>query len=313
MRVAVLGPLGLESRVREELVAAYGKEGMEIQWRETRPEHWEAVEAVGAAEAAVIDHLPFGRETIEALPTLRMLSVAFTGHDHVNSDVCRERGIVVANVPAYATEATAEMALLLMLGVLRKMIICNAVVRNGGGRGDIVGRELAGKTVGIIGLGRIGQRMAQLLAPFGCRLLGWNRTVRDLPGVELCELDALLEKSDIVTLHLPLNAETRLILNRERMLHMKQGAILVNAARGPLVDSAVLAEMLQIGHLAGAGVDVFEMEPPLPHDHPLLSAPNLLLSPHVGYATEEALATRARIALENVLAWSRGNPQNVVA
>ena len=200
----------------------------------------------------------------------------------------------------------AELAIGLILSVLRFIVQGDAASRSGKTRQGIIGNELRGKTVGIVGTGSIGSAFAELAMAFGCSILAWSRTEKkelSAKGIRYVPLDELLAGSDIVSLHLPLTAETSNLLSREKIALMKKGAILINTARGGIVDNAALAEALGKGDIAGAGIDVLEMEPPFPADHPILGAPNTVIMPHVAFATHEALLARAGIVFENILEW----------
>ena len=216
---------------------------------------------------------------------------------------CQTHNILVKNASGYATEAVAELAIGLMIDVLRKITSLDGSIRQGGVRGAFLGRELRGKTVGIVGTGAIGTRTVELLKAFGCRVIAWSRThkpeVMNL-GVAYVTLEGLMRDSDIISLHVPLTAETKHLISKEMLALCKPSAILINTARGNVVDMDALAECLRDGKIAGAGIDVYEKEPPLPSDHPLLSAPNCVLVPHVGYATREAFDIRIDIILGNL-------------
>ena len=162
------------------------------------------------------------------------------------------------------------------------------------------GREIAGKTVGIIGMGAIGQRTAVLAQAFGCRVIAWNRTPKQVAGVTFVDKETLLKEADIVALHIALNNETRDFLTAKDFAMMKSSAIIVNAARGPVVNTADLAEALKKGVIAGAALDVYDGEPPLSAENPILGAPNTMLLPHVGFATKEAFLLRLGIVVKNV-------------
>jgi D-3-phosphoglycerate dehydrogenase len=165
------------------------------------------------------------------------------------------------------------------------------------------GREIGGKTIGIIGMGNIGQRVAKLANAFGCKVLAWNRTPRQIEGVTFVDKETLLRESDIVTLHIALNADTRDFITEKDFALMKPSAILINTARGPVVNELALADALKQGKIAGAATDVYGMEPPLKPENPLFGAPNLIMLPHIGFATEEAFVLRLGIVVENVMRW----------
>ena len=181
--------------------------------------------------------------------------------------------------------------------------ICDGTIRTGNGRGAFVGRELRNKTVGVIGTGSIGSATIKLLLAFGCRILAYSRTERNevkAAGVEYTSLDHLLQESDIVTLHIPLNQQTHHLINADKIALMKPTATLINTARGNICDIDAVASALKNNKIAGAAFDVFETEPPLPQAHPLLNTPNTICIPHIGYATREAFDIRADIVFDNV-------------
>jgi D-3-phosphoglycerate dehydrogenase len=187
----------------------------------------------------------------------------------------------------------------LMIALLRKIVAADATLRAGGNNRELLGQELFGKTLGVIGVGAIGLRLARLGDAFGCRVLGFEHhaiRLKDAP-ITRVGLDELLSRSDIVSLHLPLTAETRGFIGREQLARMKPSAILINTARGPIVDQSALIDALKQQRLAGAALDVFDMEPPLPADHPIFKAPNTVLLPHIGFETAQALWAKAGIAL----------------
>jgi glyoxylate reductase len=243
-------------------------------------------------------------ELIDAAPNLRAISNYAVGVDNVDVDAATARGIPVGNTPDVLTDSTADLAVALMLGVARRLAEGEAFVRTGKWAtwepGLMLGRDLYGSTVGIVGFGRIGQAVARRLEGFGCELLTTGRS----GGVPLEEL---LERSDFVTLHTPLTPETRGLIGEAALRRMKPTAYLVNTARGPIVDTGALAQALHAGELAGAALDVTDPEP-LPGDHPLLDAPNLLVLPHVGSATHATRGRMADIAVENLLAGLAGEP-----
>ena len=202
----------------------------------------------------------------------------------------------------------------MMLSLLRNVPKVEARCRDGKDKAGLVGRELKGKTVGIVGLGKIGMNTGRLCQAFGCRVIGTSpsRQSGETAGVSCMPLEAVLSQSDIVVLHCPLTPATRGMIDANAIARMKDGALLINLARGPVVDTAALAAALESGKLGGAGIDVFETEPPLPKEHPLLHTPNTLVTPHVAFASEESMALRAQIVFENLDAFLRGEPQNLV-
>jgi glyoxylate reductase len=253
---------------------------------------------------------PVDAELIEAAPKLRAISNYAVGVDNVDVEAAAARGIPVGNTPDVLTESTADLAVALMLGIARRLSEGEAFVRAGEWHtwepGLMLGRDLHGATVGIVGYGRIGRAVGRRLEGFGCELL----TTSGSGGVPL---DELLERSDFVTVHTPLTAQTRGLIDEAALRRMKPTAYLVNTARGPIVDTDALARALHGGELAGAALDVTDPEP-LPGDHPLLDAPNLMVVPHVGSATVATRERMADMAVNNLLAGLAGEsmPNQVI-
>jgi glyoxylate reductase len=237
---------------------------------------------------------------------LRVVANFAVGYDNVDLEACRERGVVVTNTPDVLTNATAELAVALMLAAARRLGEAERIVRRREWRGwepeQLLGRELAGATVGIVGLGRIGSRVAELLEGFSPRLLHSSR--RQRPGAERRELEELVAESDFVTLHLPLTEDTRHLVGARLLARFKPGSIFVNTARGGLVDTQALVQALRRGPLAAAGLDVYEHEPGLPRE--LIELENVVLAPHIGSATRSARDGMARLVAENVIAVLEG-------
>ena len=313
MKLVILEPLGVE----EEKLLALAEDKLgnraEIVYYDTRMTDPDTLAGRAEdADIAVISNLPFKKEVMERCPKLKMLSVAFTGVDHVDMDYCHERGILVSNCAGYSNTAVSELVFGLALSLYRRIIECDRAVRAGKDKTGLVGLELSGKKFGIIGMGAIGTRTAQLAKAFGCEVLGFNRSPRQIEGVRMTDLDTLLSECDIVSLHVPLTDETRGLIGDRELSLMKPDAVLINTARGPVVDSRALAAALKEGRLAGAAVDVYETEPPIAQDHPLLTAPNVTATPHVAFATKEALYQRAVIVFDNVAGYLDGKPQNVM-
>lgn len=315
MRIVMLEPLGIPEEQVMDLAKPLKDMGHEFQFCTGKTiDAKETAERARSADILIIANSPLSGDVIRMASKLRMISVAFTGVDHVDLNACREKDIRVCNAQGYATIAAAELTLALILNVLRNLIPCHESTRTGGTKDGLVGHELFGKTIGIIGTGAIGSRVAQLAKAFGCHVLAYSRSENEGAksiGVQYVSMEKLHSESDIVSLHTPLTDETRLLINEERIGLMKRGAILINTARGAVVDSNALARALNDGRLAGAGIDVFEMEPPIPVDHPLITAKNVVLAPHVAFAAKESMLRRAEITFDNITAWLNGTPQNV--
>jgi D-3-phosphoglycerate dehydrogenase len=314
MKIVLLEPLGISEERLNELSAGLTRQGHEFIAYDTVESDPEAlkVRAAGADILMIANHALPG-EVIESVPNLQYISVAFVGIDHIGKDACVAKGIHVSNAAGYCRDAVAELALGLALDCLRNISACNSVVRQSGTKNGLIGHELHGRTVGIIGTGDTGIRTAELYRAFGCRVLGYSRSERESAkqaGVEYVPLDTLLAQSDIVSVHTPLTEQTRGLINAAAIAKMKQGAILINTSRGAVVDSQAVADALQSGHLAAMGTDVFEDEPPVAPSHPLLTAPNVVATPHVAFATVESIDRRAVITFDNVEKWLHGTLQN---
>lgn len=304
MKIVCVEPLGISTSHFEELKQQLASTGHELVYYMDRNEQADTlVERMHDADIVVISNIPLPAAVLSRCPHLQYLSVAFTGLDHIDLAYCKEHNITVQNAAGYSTTAVSELTIGLMLDLMRQITRLDGATRQGQGRGAFLGRELRGKTVGVVGTGAIGTATIRLLLAFGCKVIAYNRSrhaeVEQL-GVEYIDLDTLLQRSDIVTLHVPLNAETKHLISRERLAMMKPTALLINTARGNVVDIPALSEALKNGQLAGAAVDVYEQEPPLPAGHPLLGAPNCICVPHIGYASREAFDIRADIVFDHV-------------
>ena len=302
MKIVFLEPLGLKVSQIETACAELKAKGHEVVIYPDRNENLDELKRrAEGAEVIVESNIPLRKDFLDACPKLKMLSIAFTGLDHIDMEECQRRGIIVKNAAGYSTEAVAELAIAMMIDVYRKVLENDKITRECQRKGIMPGREIGGKTVGIIGMGNIGQRVAKIAQAFGCKVLAWNRTAKTVEGVTFLDKETLLKESDIVTLHIALNNETRdFIIERELGL-MKPSAILINTARGPVVNEQALAVALKSGIIAGAATDVYGTEPPLKANHPLFDAPNLVMLPHIGFATEEAFVLRLGIVVKNII------------
>ena len=304
MKIVFLEPLGLNPAVVENACAGLKSMGHEVVVFPNRNEDpAELKRRAEGADVIVESNIPLRKDFLDACPNLKMLSIAFTGLDHIDMEECQRRGIVVKNAAGYSTEAVAELALALMIDVYRKVLENDIITRECNRKGIMPGREIGGKTIGIIGMGNIGQRVAKLANAFGCKVLAWNRTPKTVEGVTFVDKATLLKEADIVTLHIALNADTRDFITEKDFALMKPSAILVNTARGPVVNELALANALKNGVIAGAATDVYGTEPPLKKENPLFDAPNLVMLPHIGFATEEAFELRLGIVVGNIEKW----------
>jgi len=314
MKIVLLESLGVPEEVLNACAKPLVDAGHTFEAYPKNTDPQVQIERAKDADVIMIANMPLSGEVISACPNLKFIDVAFTGVDHVDLEAARAKNVKVSNAAGYSTQAVAELSLGMMLSLLRNVPQVEERCRNGQTKDGLVGCELRGKTVGIVGAGAIGRRTAELCHAFGCTVLGNRRHVTgNEPGyIEFVSLDELLSRSDIVSLHCPLNDSTRGLINADSIAKMKDGAILINAARGPVVDSQALADALNSGKLGGAGIDVFEIEPPLALDHPLLHSKNTIVTPHVAFATAESMKARCEIVFNSLQQWMNGNQVNVI-
>ncbi len=270
---------------------------------------------ISGVDAVIAGVDEFNSSVIESAPGLKILARYGVGFDHVDVDACTRRGVIVTNAPGANSEAVAEMALGLMLAVLRSIAETSCRIRSGGSWDQSYGGSLAGAASGLIGFGAIGRQVANLLLAFGSRVLVYDPFLDENmipPSIErVKDLTALLEEADVVSLHLPAGPKTANLVDAEFLASMKKGAILINTARGELIVEKDLLSAIRQGSLAGAGLDVFRTQP-LPQDHPFLTCPNLVLTPHSASHTRQAVNTMGQMAVDCCLAVRRGRiPQNI--
>ena len=272
------------------------------------------VEEAKDADAMILANMPMPADVLRKCDKLKFIDVAFTGVDHVGLDAAKEKNIAVSNASGYSNEAVSELVIGTTLSLARNLRSVEDRCREGKDKTGLVGWEIKGKTVGIIGLGKIGTRTAELFHAFGANVLAQSRTHHDgvAEYIEQVSQEELLRRSDIVVLHCPLNDSTRGMINAEKLAMMNPTALLVNVARGPVVVEKDLAAALENGVIAGAAIDVFDKEPPLDTASPILHAPNCLVTPHVAFATQQSMSLRAEIVFDNLAKWMEGHQINVI-
>ncbi|MDY5007424.1 2-hydroxyacid dehydrogenase [Candidatus Allofournierella merdipullorum] len=314
MNIVLLESLGIPDSLLERCTAPLAAAGHTFAAypRTTDPDR--LIEEARDADVLMLANMPLPGQVIRACEHLKFIDVAFTGVDHVDLDAAREMGVAVSNASGYSNDSVAELTVCMALALLRNLPQVEERCRTGGTKDGLVGHELRGKTVGLVGTGAIGSRVAQLFAAFGCRVIasGDHSHKPNTDLITYLPLTEVLAQADILSLHCPLNDSTRGLIGAEAIARMKPGALLLNAARGPVVDSAALAAALNEGRLGGAGVDVFETEPPLPADHPLLHTLNTIVTPHVAFATAESMEKRAEIVFHSLDCWLEGHQINKV-
>ncbi len=316
MKIVLMEPLSISQGKLEELSHFLTEAGHSFTAYDDRAKTDDELAArIGDADILLLANQPLREAVLCRCPNLKMISVGFTGVDHVDVDYCKSRGIVVSNASGYSTNAVAELAIGLMVAVSRNLIPCDRATRDGLDKTGLVGFELAGKTLGIVGTGAIGLQTAKIALAIGCRVIAYSRSQRPEAlalGIEYLPLEEVMAQSDIVSLHIPATPATKGMINGDMLARMKPTAILINTARGPVVDSAALAQALKDGKIAGAGLDVYDTEPPLPADQPLRDCPRTVVTPHVAFATRESMVKRGVIVFDNVRQWLAGTPINLV-
>lgn len=314
MNIVLLESLSVSDEVLQKYIKILEKNGHNFTHYERNDDVNLQIERAKNADILMLANMPLKGEVIRACKNLKYINIAFTGVDHVDVKTAKEMGIKLSNASGYSNDSVAELTLCLMLSLLRKIPQVDARTRGGKTKDGLVGNELKGKTIGIVGTGAIGMAVAKLCHAFGCKIVAFNgfshKENTDL--ITYLPLKEMLEISDIVTLHCPLTEKSKNLINKEALSYMKKSAILINAARGGVVDTEALAYCLNNGKISGAGIDVFETEPPLDIDHPLLKTPNTIVTPHIAFATKESMEKRAEIVFENLNQFLAGNHVNKV-
>lgn len=314
MKISLIDPLEVKESYILEQKEKLEKLGHEFTYyKESAKDCEEKIARLKDADIAMITNKPVSRKVIENT-NLKLIDVAFTGVDHVDLEASKEKGIKVLNASGYSDDSVAELVIGLTIGVLRKF---NQNRENIFERQNnyLLGSLIKGKTFGVIGTGHIGKKLIELLQVFGCKIIAFSRTEKDdikALGVEYVDLKTLLKESDIVSLHIPNNKETKHFLGKDQLDLMKEGVVLINCARGAVVDNDYLAKLLNEDKLR-AGIDVFDMEPPLPEDYPLRNAKNVILTNHVAFYTEEAMQIRADIVFDNLYSYLKGEIKNEIS
>lgn len=279
------------------------------------------IERIGDAEIIYTNKTPLTKETLKKIPHVKFIGVLATGYNVVDINAAKELGMVVTNIPTYGTQAVAQFVFALLLEICHHVWVHNEEVKRGSWstspdfcfwKYPLI--ELAGKTIGIVGYGRIGQATARIAQGFGMKVLAYNhRPIVHLENetVEVVELEELLAEADVISLHCPLTDKTRGMINRHTIGKMKDGAIIINTSRGPLIVEEDLAQALEEGKLFGAAVDVVSIEP-IQSDNPLMKAPNCIITPHIAWAPKESRNRLMEIAVENLRAFLKGTSINIV-
>ena len=302
MNIVLIEPLGINNEILEKFKDKLHKLGHNFTNYDNKPQtEQELINRIKDQDIIMLANTMISKEVLITNKNIKYIAVAFTGLDHIPIDYCKENNILVTNCSGYSTISTSEQAIGMTLALLRKIHLNHYATLESKDNSFLgAGEEIHGKTVGIIGLGKIGLRTAKLFEAFGANVIYYSRTKKDV-NYPYYELDDLLKNSDIISLHVPYDKNTHHLLNKEKLDLIKENAVLINTARGKIIDNEYLAKLLNEERIKGAAIDVFDYEPPLKNDYPLINAKNILLTPHTAFLTKEALIRRAEIEFNNVL------------
>lgn len=313
MKISLIDPLLVDDKIIESHKEKIEKLGHEFQYfKKSASDDEKIIERLKDSDVAIITNNKFSKNVIENT-NLKLIDVAFTGFNHVDIEACNEKNIIVENASGYSDDSVAELVLGLTISLMRKF---NENRKNmyEDESFNLIGQIIKGKTVGVVGTGKIGIRVIELFKAFGANILAYSRSEKDEVknlGAKYVSLDEILKNSDIVTIHLPQNKETCGFIGKNELDLMKDKAILINCARGPIVDNDYLAKLLNEDKLR-AGIDVFDMEPPIDKNYPLRNAKNTVLTNHVGFLTQEAMDIRCEIVFDNLYKFLDGKIVNKV-
>ncbi|MDO5538173.1 MAG: NAD(P)-dependent oxidoreductase [Desulfovibrionaceae bacterium] len=313
MKIVLLEGLGVSDQIIASHVKKLEEMGHTFTAYEKNTDAAVQAERCKDADVVMIANMPLAKSAVEGAENLKFIDVAFTGVDHIPVEAAKARGIAVSNASGYASQAVAELAICFMIELLRKIPQTSAQCRASGTKAGLEYRLLAGKTVGIVGCGAIGKRTAALCKAFGATVIGYNRSKVTDPSIdEQVSLEELLSRADVVSLHTPLTPQTKGLIGSKELGQMKPTAYLLNTARGGVIDQDALAAALHKGTIAGAALDVFYEEPPLPANHPLLNTPNTLVTPHMAYDSVESMEARCEIVFNSLYSWLGGTQLNKI-
>ena len=313
MKIVLLEELGVENETIEKYKKKLEELGHTFISYKKDNDINKQIERVSDADVLILANMPLDERIVKNAKNLKYIDVAFTGVDHIPVELAKKNGIAISNASGYATDAVAELCISFMIQLLRNIKENEKILRNNGTKEEFVGNLLNGKTVGIIGAGEIGRRVASLCKAFGCKVIAYNRSVVDDSNIdEQMELDELLKEADIVSLHCPLTKETEGMIGKIELSLMKNSAILINTARGAIVNTDDLVYALNNDMIRGAAIDVYDKDPPLSKDYPLLKAKNVILTPHMGFSSLESMEKRADIVFDNLFSYLDGNLKNKI-
>lgn len=311
-KIVVIEPLGVSEAVVQEGLKQFKDQFEVVTYADRNEDPSVLKERAKDANILIVSNIKIDEEIMKDCPHLEMICVAFTGFDLIDIEYCKANDIIVSNASGYATTGVVELVFGLIIDLYRHIKDGDKSVREGGTHNNLLGIEIEGKKFGIVGAGAIGKGVANVANAFNADVYVYNRSKVEMENIVQVDLEELFKTCDIISINLPLNESTRGIINKKLIGLMKEDAILINTARGPIVDNDALAQALIDHKIAGAGIDVFDMEPPIPSDYELLKAPNTVFTPHVAYYTQEAMEKRFDVVINNVDAYIKGSPINKV-
>ncbi|NLY62339.1 MAG: hydroxyacid dehydrogenase [Erysipelothrix sp.] len=311
-KIVVIEPLGVSEEMIRSGLNEFSSDYELVYYADRNEDPQVLTERAKDADILVVSNIKIDEAILKECKNLKYIVVAFTGFDLVDIEYCKANDIIVSNASGYATTGVVELVFGLILDLYRQITNGDKSVRNGGTHNNLLGFEIEGKKFGVVGAGAIGKSVAKLADAFNADVYVYNRSQTDLDFAKQVELEELFKTCDIISINLPLNDSTRNLVNKDLIDLMHKDAVIINTARGPIIDNDYLAEALTAGKIAGAGIDVFDMEPAIPSDYKLLSAPNTVLTPHVAYYTAEAMEKRFEIVIKNIRSYIAGDVINKV-
>lgn len=302
MNIVLVEPLGITNEMLLEFKNRINDLGHKFTYYNSKPKDQnELKERIIDQDIIMIANYPLSLDVLKSNTKIKYIAVAFTGLDHIPLNYCLKNGIKVSNCSGYSTTSVSEQVIGMTISLYRYIHLNNEITLQGQTSQIYgAGEEIKDKTVGIIGLGEIGLQTAKLFEAFGANVIYYSRTKKDVK-YKYVELDYLLKNSNIISLHIPSNEDTYHFLDKDKLDLVNNNCIIINTARGKVIDNEYLAYLLNEGKIKGAAIDVFDYEPPLNNDYPLLHSKNTLLTPHTAFLTKEALIRRANIEFSNVI------------
>ncbi len=310
MNISIIEPLGIKEEKLKDLLKDIAKDHHIKYYNDRKEDEQSLIQRCQEAEIIVLTNIKLNKSVLKKCPNLKYICVAFTGFNHIDMDYCNKKNILVSNCAGYSTNAVAELVFGLIINIYRHINEHNLAIRNQA-KSVLSNHEIANKKFGVIGLGTIGTKVAQIAKAFDCDVCYYSKNSRN-EQYQFLELDELLKTCDIISIHLAQNKDTINLINKDKIALMKKNAVLINTARGPIVNSEDLATALNNNQIKAAGIDVFESEPPIDSSHPLLNCKNCLTTPHIGFNSLEALEKRAIIVKDNLHAYLNSEPINLV-